>query len=287
MTQECHLGFSLKLEFYQCTYWILPLGTGLHDWGTAVITSHRSETSSGSDYPHLRKGQSQESTDLRSGSCPGWGWQCLGHFIRYFPMADLSGGSAKKTPAAHGGILEPAPSAGAQHFFTHKTSNSDQIMISLLPGTARATAGRDLVSQARAISSCTALVPAPMGENSLIFSLSAFLLFSFGHFSPFPASPSKVNQAPHEMHLTVPQRHPKMFELTVCLSQENLSYARATKTALTLKTSSVALQGSCFTSSDLWILTWPLWVEGCFKMHTCNNHQVVWDKKSPKNQFIA
>lgn len=195
--------------------------------------------------------------------------------------------SKKKPPAAHGGILEPAPSAGAQHFFTHKTSNSDQIMISLLPGTARATAGRDLVSQARAISSCTALVPAPMGENSLIFSLSAFLLFSFGHFSPFPASPSKVNQAPHEMHLTVPQRHPKMFELTVCLSQENLSYARATKTALTLKTSSVALQGSCLTSSDLWILTWPLWVEGCFKMHTCNNHQVVWDKKSPKNQFIA
>lgn len=57
--------------------------------------------------------------------------------------------------------------------------------------------GIGVTSQARAISSCTVLVPGLMGENSLIFFLSFFLLYSFGHFSLFPASPSKINQTPY------------------------------------------------------------------------------------------
>lgn len=63
---------------------------------------------------------------------------------RYFSMTHLKDQQVysqkkKKKKAAHGGILQPASTAGTQYFFKHINSNNG---MSHCSGTARGTAGR-------------------------------------------------------------------------------------------------------------------------------------------------
>lgn len=170
----------------------IAFGENLHDWVIAVITSYRSKACFWADYPHFRKGKPQHITDLRSIKV-SWLWVAVSGTFNQFPgvapwltvTQRISRFICKKT-AGHGGILEPASSAGAQHFFTHTTSNNDRFSCcQALPDPQLGGIWCYLTSKGHP--QLHGAGTRSHGKKFSRFSLSAFLLYSFGHFSLCPA----------------------------------------------------------------------------------------------------
>lgn len=90
------------------------------------------------------------------------------------------------------------------------------------------------------------------------FCFTPLAIFLFSQ-PPLPY-PARWIRHPTRCILQCHKGTPKMVELVICLSQEVLSYPTVSKTALTLTTSWMLLQGSCLRLSDLQGRPiWPPW----------------------------